>query len=59
MFRKKSLADIMNDLLTDEQYKDQISFWHTINEKDAAYAPFPDDLHEQLRIALEARGISS
>lgn len=59
MFRKKSLADIMNDLLTDEQYKDQISFWHTIDEKEAVYAPFPNDLHEQLRTALEARGISS
>ena len=59
MFRKKSLADIMKDLLTDEQYKDQISFWHTINEKEATYAPFPDDLHEQLRTALESRGISS
>lgn len=59
MFGKKNLVEFIDDFSQDEQYKDNIAFWHTIDEKKATYSPFPTELNEKLKSALEKRGIEA
>ncbi|WP_110112324.1 DEAD/DEAH box helicase [Bacillus sp. CGMCC 1.16541] len=56
---RKNLQEVINVLNENEQYRDNIVHWHTIDEKEAKTAPFPSFIHEKLKYALETRGISS
>ncbi|WP_241494661.1 DEAD/DEAH box helicase [Bacillus coahuilensis] len=50
----------MLDLFRQDEYiKDQITYWHTIPEKEAKTVPFPERLHPKLRASFEKRGIHS
>ena len=37
MFGKKNLVEFIDDFSQDEQYKDNIAFWHTIDEKSYVF----------------------
>ncbi|WP_028561163.1 DEAD/DEAH box helicase [Paenibacillus pinihumi] len=52
---KKSLHDIINELRTNEN----IVNWFEIEPQEAKAAPFPEDINEKLRAALERRGIAN
>ncbi|MDD5067789.1 MAG: DEAD/DEAH box helicase [bacterium] len=53
----KTLETIIDYLLTNEEYKNRITFVKKIPEKEAQYADFPAGLAEDLKAALEERGI--
>lgn len=59
MFGKKNLSDFIEDFMKDEQYKENIAYWHTIEGKKAISVPFPEGIDQRLKGALEKRGISS
>lgn len=54
---KKNLQEILSDLKINDQFKENIVTWHTIEEKPAQTVPLPMNLHQVLRSALESRGI--
>ncbi|WP_071459928.1 DEAD/DEAH box helicase [Bacillus massilinigeriensis] len=53
---RKNLQELMEELKTDDNLKDNIVHWHTIDEKPAVTVPLPD-IHTSLERALERRGI--
>ena len=55
--KKKSISELLQSWQYDEQLKQNIIHWHTLDGKRAAYAPFPDELHPSLQQALRLRGI--
>lgn len=55
---RKSLQDIIKNLKESEETKDNIVYWHTIEEKEAKSVSLPSDLHPSLKQALEERGMS-
>ncbi|MBT2707857.1 DEAD/DEAH box helicase [Pseudomonas sp. ISL-84] len=48
----------MKELISEQQYKENIVHWHTIEEKEAKTADLPDDIHPSLKDALLKRGIT-
>ncbi|KGR90513.1 ATP-dependent helicase [Ureibacillus massiliensis 4400831 = CIP 108448 = CCUG 49529] len=56
--KKKSIDEIVQLWKRDEELKNNILYWDTIEAKPASYAPFPDTLHPSIKKALEDRGIS-
>ncbi|WP_017727910.1 DEAD/DEAH box helicase [Halalkalibacterium ligniniphilum] len=54
---KKDLQAILNLLKTDESFKENIAYWHEIEEEPAKTSPFPEAMDQRLRRALEERGI--
>ncbi|BDH61428.1 putative ATP-dependent helicase YprA [Lysinibacillus sp. PLM2] len=56
--KKKSIDEIVQQWKSDEELKNNILYWNTIEGKEASYAPFPDSLHPSIKKALEDRGIS-
>ncbi|EKN69560.1 ATP-dependent RNA helicase yprA [Neobacillus bataviensis LMG 21833] len=54
---KKSLQEILNDLKINDQFKENIVTWKTIEEKPAEEMSFPEDLHPVLIKALQSKGI--
>ncbi|MBU8906048.1 DEAD/DEAH box helicase [Desertibacillus haloalkaliphilus] len=54
---RKGLDQLIVNLQTNEQYKDQIVHWHEIEAKEAVTRPFPDRVDGRIRSALERRGI--
>lgn len=54
---RKSLQEILSDLKIDNQFKENIVTWHTLEEKPAQTVPLPSDLHQVLKTALKSRGI--
>jgi DEAD/DEAH box helicase domain-containing protein len=54
---RKSLQEILTDLKINEQFKENIVTWHTIEEKPAETVNLPDGLHSVLKSALNSRGI--
>lgn len=54
---RKNLQEILGDLKINDQFKENIVSWRTIDEKPANTVPLPADLHEQLKDALTKRGI--
>lgn len=54
---RKSLQEILSDLKIDNQFKENIVKWHTLEEKPAQTVPLPSDLHQVLKTALKSRGI--
>lgn len=57
MFGKVDLQGVIAKLKQDDQYKDNIVSWETIEEKPAKTIDLPEDLHPLLQEALAARGI--
>ncbi|WP_404403444.1 DEAD/DEAH box helicase [Jeotgalibacillus malaysiensis] len=55
--RKKTLSEIAENFKQNREISDQIIKWHTIEPKEAVYAPLPDRVHPDLVKALERRGI--
>ncbi|CAM3449447.1 ATP-dependent helicase MrfA [Aeromicrobium ponti] len=55
---RKNLPEIMKELISEQQYKENIVHWHTIEEKEAKTAELPDDIHPSLKDALLKRGIT-
>lgn len=55
---RKNLPEIMKELISEQQYKDNIVHWHTIEEKEAKTAGLPQDIHPSLMEALQKRGIT-
>ncbi|WP_026581110.1 DEAD/DEAH box helicase [Bacillus sp. J33] len=55
---RKNLPEIMKELISEPQYKDNIIHWHTIEEKEAKTSELPDDIHPSLKRALLKRGIT-
>lgn len=54
---KKSISELLQAWQYDEELKQNIAHWQTIEGKDALYADFPHELHPSLRQALQNRGI--
>lgn len=57
--KKQSLQELMQWMKTDPSIAPNIEFWHTVDERPAKTAAFPNQLHERLRAGLAARGIDS
>ena len=55
--KKKSISELLQSWQYDEELKQNIIHWHTLDGKQAEYAPFPDELHPSLQKALKLRGI--
>ncbi|KIL44162.1 DEAD/DEAH box helicase [Jeotgalibacillus soli] len=55
--KKKSLADLVKFFQTDREIQQQIVKWHTIEPKEAMYAPIPASVHPKLVEALNHKGI--
>jgi len=54
---RKSLQEILSDLKIDNQFKENIVTWHTLEERPAQTVPLPSNLHQVLKTALKSRGI--
>lgn len=57
MMFKKNLQDILADLKINDDFKENIVTWQTINAKEAQTVSLPDDLHPALKDSLTKRGI--
>lgn len=55
--KKKSIAQLLEAWRYDEELKANIVHWHTLDAKEASYAPFPEQLHPSIKKALQMRGI--
>ncbi|WP_431029919.1 DEAD/DEAH box helicase [Lysinibacillus sp. LZ02] len=55
--KKKSISELLQSWQYDEELKQNIVHWHTLDGKAAEYAPFPSELHPSLKNALQSRGI--
>ncbi|NDI35599.1 DEAD/DEAH box helicase [Chengkuizengella sediminis] len=54
-----SLHELITEIKNMSQFKPQITHWHTIPAKEAHYAEFPEQIHENLKQVFLDRGISS
>ena len=54
---RKSLQEILKDLRMNDEFKENIVTWQTIEEKPAQTVPFPENLHPVLRKSLQSKGI--
>ncbi|MFD0827834.1 DEAD/DEAH box helicase [Neobacillus sp. M.A.Huq-85] len=54
---KKNLQEIISELKTNEQFKENILTWETIEEKPAQTVSLPESLHPVLSQALNSKGI--
>ncbi|MFT8321180.1 MAG: DEAD/DEAH box helicase [Bacillus sp. (in: firmicutes)] len=55
---RKNLQTVIADLKNKEEYKDRISYWHTIEAKEAVTAAMPEDLSPKIEQALQNRGVT-
>lgn len=55
--KKKSISELLQAWQYDEELKENIVHWHTLDGKAAEYEPFPEGLHPSLKSALQKRGI--
>ncbi|HEY2420406.1 MAG TPA: DEAD/DEAH box helicase [Neobacillus sp.] len=54
---KKNLQDILADIKINDQFKENIVTWRTIEEKQAQTVSLPEELHLVLKESLQSRGI--
>ncbi|PLS16308.1 ATP-dependent helicase [Bacillus sp. M6-12] len=54
---RKNLQELISELKTNEEFKDNIAHWHTINAKPASVVPFPDSMDLRIQEALKKRKI--
>ncbi|MFB5663096.1 DEAD/DEAH box helicase [Alteribacillus sp. HJP-4] len=57
--RKKTLPELIQWMKTEPELRDNIEHWHTIEEKPASFAAFPEAVNKRLIHALNKRGIKS
>lgn len=58
MFSKKRTIDqLLQEWQYDEEIKQHIVHWQTLEAKPAKYAPFPKELHPSIQKALKLKGI--
>ncbi|MFB4164203.1 DEAD/DEAH box helicase [Alteribacillus sp. JSM 102045] len=57
--RKKSLEQLIEWIKSEESIKNQIEYWHTLEEEPAKTVTFPTELDKRIVNALQNRGISS
>ncbi|MEH7331334.1 DEAD/DEAH box helicase [Neobacillus drentensis] len=57
MLLKKSLQDILSELKINDDFKENIVKWHTLDEKPAQTVSLPQDLHPVLIQSLQSKGI--
>ena len=55
---RKNLKEVIKDLKTNEEFKDNIVHWQVIEAKEAKHVPFPDAMNDKIKHALELRGIN-
>lgn len=55
--KKRTIDELLKEWQYDEELKQNIVHWQTLEEKAASYAPFPEDLHPSIQKALQSRGI--
>ncbi|QYF85317.1 DEAD/DEAH box helicase [Brevibacterium sp. PAMC21349] len=55
---RKNLLEVIKDLKTNEDFKDNIVHWQVIEAKEAKHVPFPDAMNDKIKHALEIRGIN-
>ena len=53
----KNLQEIINRLKSNEEYKENIVHWQTIEAKEAKLVDFPESIHPSLKKAMQERGI--
>jgi DEAD/DEAH box helicase domain-containing protein len=58
MLGKKSLQSILADLKLNNEFKENIVCWRTLEEKSPQTINLPEDLHPLLRESLQQRGIT-
>ena len=56
---RKNLQQIIAELRKNEEYKERIAHWHTIEARDAVTVPLPEDIVPNIKDALQKRGINS
>jgi DEAD/DEAH box helicase domain-containing protein len=59
MIGKKSLQAILTELKINNEYKENIVYWRTIEEKPAQIVNLPEDLNPLLRESLQQKGINN
>ncbi|MER2071938.1 MAG: DEAD/DEAH box helicase [Psychrobacillus sp.] len=57
MLKNKSIAELLDDWRIDNNRFPQIEHIHTVEEKEAVYAPFPHHMHPSITNALKNRGV--
>lgn len=55
--KNKTIRQLLQEWQHDEELKQNIIHWHTLEGKAAEYADFPENLHPSIRKALQARCI--
>jgi DEAD/DEAH box helicase domain-containing protein len=55
---RKDLQDFLSELKLKDTFKENIVHWHTIEEKEAKTVELPNQIHPQLKDALQKRGIN-
>lgn len=59
MKMKKDMASILEQLKTDERFRDNIAHWRVIPAREAKAVPFPQEMDARIQDALTRRGITS
>ncbi|RUL55510.1 DEAD/DEAH box helicase [Lysinibacillus antri] len=55
--KKRTIDELLNEWMYDEELKQNIIHWQTLDAKPARFATLPDQLHPSIVKALQARGI--
>ncbi len=55
--KKRTISELLHEWRYNEELKERILHWQTLEGRPASYAPFPENLHPSLVKALQARGI--
>ncbi|MGE7666012.1 DEAD/DEAH box helicase [Ureibacillus composti] len=55
--KKRSIDELLQEWRYDEELKQSIVHWQTLEGRPAQYAPFPKQLHPSIKKALQSRGI--
>ena len=55
--KKRTIDALLKEWRYDEEIKQNIVHWQTLEGKDAKLAPLPDILHPSIEKALHGRGI--
>lgn len=55
---RKSLQEFLKELKLENKFNENIVHWHTIEEKEAKTVELPLQINENLRLALQKRGVN-
>lgn len=57
--KKRTISELLNEWRYDEELKERILHWQTLDGRQAKYAPFPENLHPSLGKALQKEALRS